>query len=65
MTVNQVFDRVKFCDASDVGFGGFVNSDVDSHLQNMETFSNWTESENLKSSTRREFERVRRVIYTF
>jgi hypothetical protein len=31
MTVNQVFDRVKFCDAWDVGFGGFVNSDVDSH----------------------------------
>jgi Pyruvate/2-oxoacid:ferredoxin oxidoreductase gamma subunit len=25
MTVNQVFDRVMFCDASDVGFGGFVN----------------------------------------
>jgi hypothetical protein len=47
MTVNQVFDRVMFCDASDVGFGGFVNFDVDSNLQNMETFSDWTESESL------------------
>jgi len=31
MTVNQVFNRVKFCDASDVGFGGLVNSDVNFH----------------------------------
>ena len=31
MTDNQVFDGVMFCDASDVGFGGFVNPDVDSH----------------------------------
>ena len=43
MTVNTVFDRVILCDASDVGFGCFANSDLD----NIETFGNWTESESL------------------
>jgi hypothetical protein len=47
MTVNTVFDRVILCDASDVGFGCFANSDLDSHLENIETFGNWTESESL------------------
>ena len=44
MTVNKVFDCEIFCDISDVGFGGFVNSDFDSHLENIETFGSWTES---------------------
>ena len=54
-----------FCDISDVGFGGFVNSDLDSHLENIETFGNWTESESLESSTWRLLECVKRVIYPF
>jgi hypothetical protein len=65
MTGNTVFDCEIFCDASDVGFGGFVNSDLDSHLENIETFGNWTESESLESSSWRELECVKRAIYTF
>ena len=65
MTVNKVFDCEIFCDTSDVGFGGFVNSDLDSHLENIETFGNWTESESLESSTWRLLECVKRVIYPF
>ena len=38
MTVNKAFNRVFFCDASDVGFESFVNSDLDSHLESIETF---------------------------
>jgi hypothetical protein len=44
MKVNKVFDCEILCDISDVGFGGFVNSDFDSHLENIETFGSWTES---------------------
>ena len=47
MTVNKVFDRVHFCDASDLGFECFVKSDLDSHLENFDTFGIWTESESL------------------
>jgi hypothetical protein len=65
MTGNTVFDCEICCDASDVGFGGFVNSDLDSHLENIETFGNWTESESLESSSWRELECVKRAIYTF
>jgi hypothetical protein len=65
MTVNKVLDCGIFFDDSDVDFGGFVNSDLDSHLENIETFGNWTESECLESSTSREIECVKRVIYTF
>ena len=65
MTGNTVFDCEIFCDASDVGFGGFVNSDLDSHLENIETFGNWIESESLESSSWRELECVKRAIYTF
>ena len=54
-----------FCYTSDIGFGGFVNSDLDSHLENIETFGNWTESESLESSTWRLLECVKRVIYPF
>ena len=64
MAVNQVLDLVMFCNASDVGFGAFVNSDVDSHLQNMELFSNWTDSESLESSTWGELEYTEIVNYT-
>ena len=46
MAVSKVSDCDIFCDASD---GGFVN--LDSHLENIETFGNWTESESLESST--------------
>jgi hypothetical protein len=42
MTVNKVVDCGIFVDDSDVDFGGFVNSDLDSHLENIETFGNWT-----------------------
>jgi len=49
MRVNKVFDRVILCDASDAGFRCFVNSDLDSHLENIETFGNWIESESLES----------------
>jgi len=45
MTVNKVFNRVLFCDASNVGFRCFVNSDLGSHLENFDTFGKWTESE--------------------
>ena len=60
MTVSKVADCDIFCDTSD---GGFVN--LDSHLENFETFGNQTESESLESSTWRELECVNRVIYTF
>jgi hypothetical protein len=50
MTVNKVFDCEILCDTSDVGFGGFVNSDLDSHLENIETFGGWTESEILENN---------------
>jgi hypothetical protein len=49
MTVDKVFDCEIFCDASNVGFGGFVNSVLDYHLENIETFGNWTESKSLES----------------
>jgi hypothetical protein len=65
MTVNKVFNCEILCDTSDVGFGGFVNSDLDSHLENIKTFGNWTESESLESSTWRLLECVKRVIYPF
>ena len=65
MTVNKVFDCEILCDISDVGFGGFVNSDFDSHLENIETFGSWTESESLESSTWRLLECAKRVIYPF
>ena len=56
MTVDKVFDCEIFCDALDVGFGGFGNSDLDYHLENIETFGNWTESKSLESSTWRELD---------
>ena len=47
MIVNKVCDLVLYCDASDVGFECFVNSDLDSHLENFDTFGIWTKSESL------------------
>jgi len=64
MTVNKCFDRVVFFDASDVGFGGFANSDVDSHLENIDTFGNRTDAESLGSFTWGELEYAERVINT-
>jgi hypothetical protein len=65
MTVNKVFDCEILCDISDVGFGGFVNSDLDSHLENIETFGGWTESESLESSTWRLLECVKSDLPLF
>jgi len=65
MTLNKGFGRVIFCDASDVGFGVFISYYLDSHLESIETFSNWNKSERLDTSTWRELEYVTRGIYTF
>ncbi|XP_063404378.1 uncharacterized protein LOC134687850 [Mytilus trossulus] len=65
VTVNTLFDCEIFCDASDVGFGGYTTPFADSHFENFETFGNWTKPEMGESSTWRELECVRRVLKTF
>ncbi|VDI59226.1 Hypothetical predicted protein [Mytilus galloprovincialis] len=65
VTVNTLFDCEIFCDASDVGFGGYITPFAESHFENFETFGNWTKSEMGESSTWRELECVRRVLNKF
>ncbi|VDI04778.1 Hypothetical predicted protein, partial [Mytilus galloprovincialis] len=51
-----------FCDASDVGFGGYLTSDLNAKLFCKEMSGNWTLRERNESSTWRELECVNSVI---
>ncbi|CAG2210060.1 unnamed protein product [Mytilus edulis] len=56
-----------FCDASDVGFGGYLSTQcsVVTCVDNSEMSGNWTSDEKLESSTWRELECARRVLCTY
>ncbi|KAL5011007.1 hypothetical protein ScPMuIL_013312 [Solemya velum] len=60
---NFVSDFDIFCDASDVGFGGYFSTQTGVVIE--ETSGNWTQTEKQKSSTWRELECVRRVLRTY
>lgn len=52
-----------FCDASDVGFGGYFCTQTDAIIE--ETSGNWTKHEKQKSLTWRKLECVRKVLQTY
>ncbi|XP_071123465.1 uncharacterized protein [Mytilus edulis] len=56
-----------FCDASDVGFGGYLSTQfsVVTCVDNSEMSGNWTSDEKLESSTWRELKCARRVLCTY
>ncbi|CAG2189976.1 unnamed protein product [Mytilus edulis] len=62
-----VSDFDNFCDASDVGFGGYLSAQciVVTCVDNSEMSGNWTSDEKLESSTWRELECARRVLCTY
>lgn len=53
-----------FCDASDVGYGGFIEcmSDENQKVSIGTVFGSWTENESQKSSTWRELEAANRAV---
>ena len=63
--MNDIFYIEVFCDASDVGFGGYINTLSDTHFERIETFGNWTERKSDESSTWRELECVKCALNTF
>ena len=65
VNIDQIFDCDIFCDASDVGFGGFISTCVDAQFESNEKFGTWTEVEKNESSTWRELECVNRVLNTY
>ncbi|VDI58959.1 Hypothetical predicted protein [Mytilus galloprovincialis] len=61
----DIVDIEMFCDASDVGFGGYLTSDLNAKLVCKEMSGNWTLRERNESSTWRELECVNRFVQTF
>jgi len=64
-SLDNRFDFEIFCDASDVGFGGFCCAELGTQLEQNEMSGNWIPSEEVQSSTWRELECVNRVVNNF
>lgn len=63
LTYNDKHDHYIFSDASDVGFGGYVNTG--SEDEPLEMYGGWSLSEQVESSTWRELEAIKRIILNF
>ncbi|VDI65147.1 Hypothetical predicted protein [Mytilus galloprovincialis] len=65
VNLTDMYDIELFCDASDVGFGGYFSTVLDFHSENHEIYGNWFAGEQFESSTWRELETVRRVLNSY
>ena len=62
LTDVEVSDIKMYCDASSVGFGGYLVSDAEHLLNDTGMYDSWSEGEMSQSSTWRELEEVHRVF---
>ena len=64
LTEDQVIDFKLFCDASGEGYGGYIMSFDGDYVPGTTVYGNWDYNESQNSSTWRELEAVRRVMYS-
>ena len=64
LTEEQIIDFKLFCDASGEGYGGYIMSFDSDYVQGTSVYGNWDFDETRHSSTWRELEAVRRVLYS-
>ncbi|KAK6189957.1 hypothetical protein SNE40_001916 [Patella caerulea] len=65
LDAENTFDFEVFCDASDVGFGGYFSACLDARFESGEVFGNWHNHERVQSSTWRELAGVQRTVRSF
>ena len=64
LTEKQLIDLKLYCDASGEGYGGYLTSSDDKRISGTTVFGNWFSDESKESSTWRELEAVRRVMFS-
>ncbi|KAK3107400.1 hypothetical protein FSP39_013730 [Pinctada imbricata] len=64
LTVKTVTDLKLFCDASGTGYGGYLMTPEGDYVPGSTVYGNWEISEVEKSSTWRELEAVRKVLFS-
>ena len=64
LTEKQVIDLKLYSDASGEGYGGYLTSSNDERIPGTTVYGNWFSDESKESSTWRELESVRRVMFS-
>ena len=64
LTERQITDLYLYSDASGEGYGGYLTSAEGERISDTKVYGNWMHDESLQSSTWRELEAVRRVMFS-
>ena len=62
LTDDEIYDANIFCDASGMGYGGYITNEAGYIDENSCMFGNWSIVETMRSSTWRELEAVKRMV---